>query len=265
MGWKAQPESFPQKGGHVPTMLIDMHNHTRVSSRDSRLSPEDLIESAREKGLDGLCVTEHSLIEGAEIAREMGERMRFPVFRGVEARTNLGDMLVFGYYRDVPDGIPFQDLARVVHEAQGAIFVAHPFRPKGFTLHSSLMKLGFDLATNWRSVEFLELLDGIEVASGRSSLEANGMAGLLARRMGAPGIGGSDAHAPEDVGRAVTRFSRPIRSEPDLVTALRNGSCEPLWGPPLPNGFVASGLQGAAAQRSRMREPWSISHGSPLI
>jgi predicted metal-dependent phosphoesterase TrpH len=228
-------------------MLIDMHNHTRVSSPDSRLSPEELIELAREKGLNGICVTEHSLIEGAEVAREVGEKLQFPVFRGVEARTDRGDMLVFGYYRDVPDGIALRELASIVHEAGGVIFAAHPFRPKGFTLQASLRELGFSLDEDWRSAEILGLLDGLEVASGRSSRKVNGKAGLLARKMGLPGIGGSDTHDPKDVGRAVTRFSRPIRSELDLVMELRRGISEPLLVPASSQGFVKLDLWGARA------------------
>lgn len=34
-------------------MLIDLHNHTNVSSPCSALRPEELIETAREKGSTG--------------------------------------------------------------------------------------------------------------------------------------------------------------------------------------------------------------------
>ncbi|MEW6664869.1 MAG: PHP domain-containing protein [Thermodesulfobacteriota bacterium] len=217
-----------------------MHNHTLVSSADSRLSAEDLIESARDRGLDGICVTEHSLIEGAEVAREVGERLHFPVFRGVEARSDLGDMLVFGYYRDVPDDTPFQELARRVLEAGGVIFAAHPFRHEGFTLQAGLRSHGLNLDDPQQCGKILELLDGIEVANGRSSPEMNGRAAHLAYRMGMPGIGGSDAHEPEDVGRAITRFSRPLRSEQDLVTALRHGWSKPFRVPAFSGEFLKS-------------------------
>jgi predicted metal-dependent phosphoesterase TrpH len=235
----------------VPAMLVDMHNHTRISSPDSRLSAVELIELARGRGLDGLCVTEHFFIEGAEIAREVGEKLQFPVFRGIEARTDLGDMLVFGYYRDVPDGIPFQELARMVHEVGGVILAAHPFRPEGFTLQGSLRERGLDLLKHWQSIEILELLDGVEVASGKNSLEANGRAGLLAHRMAVPGIGGSDAHEPDGVGRAVTRFPRAIRSDPELVLALRDGGHEPFLMPAFSRGLLAMDVGG-------IREPSEI-------
>ena len=45
--------------------------------------------------MDAICVTEHLYVEGANVAQEIGRQVGFPVFRGVEARTDLGDMLVF--------------------------------------------------------------------------------------------------------------------------------------------------------------------------
>mgnify|MGYP005847367241 FL=1 len=186
-------------------------------------------------------------MEGAEAAREAGLRLRFPVFRGIEARSDLGDMLVFGYYHDIPDGIPFPDLARVVHESGGLIFAAHPFRADGFNLRTSLGRWGLDLHLDWRSVGALMHLDGIEVANGANSMETNSSAGLLAHRMCLPGIGGSDAHGPGDVGRAVTRFNRPIESEEELVTELRKGAMEP---------FLMPAPWGCGALRERRTATW---------
>jgi predicted metal-dependent phosphoesterase TrpH len=210
-------------------MLIDMHNHTRISSPDSLLSAEELVELARARGVDGICITEHFFIEGAEVASETGARLQFPVFRGIEARADLGDVLVFGYYKDIADGISLQELARIVHEKGGVIFAAHPFRPEGFTFQAGLRKQGLDLDEHWQCMEILGLLDGIEVSNGKNSPEANARAGCLANKMRMPAIAGSDAHEPNDVGRAVTRFSRSIRSESDLVAALRAGSVKPIF------------------------------------
>jgi hypothetical protein len=239
-------------------MLIDMHNHTRISSFDGRMSPEELIESARDRGLDGVCVTEHFTIEGAEVAREVGDKLKFPVFRGVEARTDLGDMLVFGYYRDVPKGIPFQELVHTVHEWGGVIFAAHPFRREGFTLETRLRELGLNLDKPRQCVEIIEHLDGIEVANGRSSPETNGKAGSLAHRMGLPGIGGSDSHDPEDVGRAITRFPRRIRSEMELVMALRDGSSKPFGAPTFSAELFLTGLWGTLSSPEMHRIPRGV-------
>ena len=46
-------------------MLYDTHMHTRFSG-DSDAAPEDMIKAAREKGLTGLCFTDHLDIDYRE-------------------------------------------------------------------------------------------------------------------------------------------------------------------------------------------------------
>jgi len=205
-------------------MLIDMHNHTNVSSPCSTLSPRELILGAMHSGLDGLCVTEHFRMAGAEAARREGLRMGFPVFRGIEARSEWGDMLVYGYYRDIPEGIPHRRLCEMVHEAGGLVFAAHPFRVGAIDLYTTFSLRGLDLETHWKRVLFPGALDGIETLNGQTDLRSNARAKSLARLMKLPGIGGSDAHGESMIGRAATRFEGVIRSDEDLVEALKTGA-----------------------------------------
>jgi predicted metal-dependent phosphoesterase TrpH len=207
-------------------LLIDMHNHTQISSPDSVLSPDELIETARSRGLNGLCVTEHYYIEGAEVTKELGKKKKFPVFRGIEARCDLGDMLVFGYYQDIPIGIPFEELACLVQEAGGLLFAAHPFRKDGFHLRASFRDRGLDLNRDWEHRPCLRQLSGFEVANGRDPAPVNDQAARLARLarlLGIPGIGGSDAHGPTEIARAATCFRQVIRSESELLHSLAGG------------------------------------------
>jgi predicted metal-dependent phosphoesterase TrpH len=205
-------------------MLIDMHNHTNISSPCSVLTPEELIAKAREIGLDGICVTEHDFMEGANVARDIGRRMGFPVFRGIEARSEFGDMLVFGYYRDIPEGIPLDELCWYVHEVGGAIFVAHPYHVSGgWSLQLSMKARGLDLDRDWCRVEVLGELDGVEILNGQVAEEVNKQARQLARRLKVNGIAGSDAHGIEMIGKAATRFKTRIRTEEELMDALKKG------------------------------------------
>jgi hypothetical protein len=210
-------------------VLIDLHTHTTVSSGCSIMSPEGLIDAARRRALDAVCVTDHFSIEGANVTQDLAREKDFPVFRAVEARTDWGDMLVFGYYQDIPEGISLQDLCWFVHEVGGLVFVAHPFhRGGGPSLTLSFEARGLDLETDWEQVGVLEELDGVETLNGNVSARDNGAARRLARRLGVPGIGGSDAHAVGMVGSAATRFSSPIGSDAELVSALRDGEYAPV-------------------------------------
>jgi predicted metal-dependent phosphoesterase TrpH len=210
-------------------VLIDMHNHTRVSSPCSLLSAQELIEAARARGLDAICVTEHLYVEGANVAQEIGRQVGFPVFRGVEARTDLGDMLVFGYYRDIPQGISLEELCRKVHQVGGLVFVAHPYHEAGgWNLVASMRARGLDLDTDWDKLPVLRELDGVEILNGQVADEINGQARLLAARLQRPGIGGSDSHLVRMVGAAATRFEAWIQSEEQLIAALKSGRFEAI-------------------------------------
>lgn len=210
-------------------MLVDLHTHTTVSSGCSVISPERLIEAARRKDLDGVCVTDHYSIKGAEVTQALGRKMGFPVFRGVEARTDLGDMLVFGYYRDIPEGIRLDVLCRTVHEVGGLVFAAHPFHTGGGpSLLQMFQRRGLDLETEWNQVETLWALDGLETLNGNVSEVDNARALTLAQNLGVPGIGGSDAHSVGMVGSGATRFERAIRSGRDLVAALKRARFQPI-------------------------------------
>lgn len=209
--------------------MVDLHTHTTISSGCSVLEPEALIEAARRDGLDAVCVTDHFSVEGANATQSLGRDVGFPVFRGVEARTNLGDMLVFGYYQDIPQGISLEDLCWYVHEVGGLVFAAHPFHTRGGpSLVLEFRERGLDLLADWHRVEILQELDGVETVNGQVERDANEQAQLLAHHLHVPGIGGSDAHAVDMVGTAGTRFAKPVRSDSELVAALKSGDYQAL-------------------------------------
>jgi len=210
-------------------MIIDMHNHTNISSPCSVLYPEELIENAKIMGLDGICVTEHLTIEGATVAQDIGRKMNFPVFRGIEARSDLGDMLVFGYYKDIPDRIALENLCDSVHEAGGVVFAAHPYSSGGWNLYNAMQELDLDLDSDWDQIRGIRGLDGIEIINGSIHDKTNKRAKNLAEQMNIYGIGGSDAHSLDMIARAATIFKKPIRTDAELVNALKTGDYDAVY------------------------------------
>lgn len=204
-------------------MLIDLHNHTRHSSVCSLLSAQDLIERAMAVGLDGVCVTEHQVIEGANVAQKVGRRYGFPVFRGVEAHTTIGDILVYGYYYDIPEGTDGVELCRTVADAVGVAVMAHPFRSRVPALGRYLERQGLPLDENLVGRPELSGFTAIETLNSQCTGGESEKAQRLADILGLPGVGGSDSHALHMVGRCATRFQAPIRSDEELVAALKSG------------------------------------------
>lgn len=193
-------------------VLIDLHCHSLPLSQCSSLRPEELIDAARERGLDAICLTEHDRAWAAGDLAELGRRTRFPVFAGVELTTDRGHILAFGL---APGGPPLPTLAsaRLAADRDGALlFLAHPAR-------DGLLRTDHALVT---------ALDGVEAMNGSDSRLQNLASTGLARGFPRPGIAGSDAHTLAEIGRAATRFASPIATTDDLVAALRAGRYEPV-------------------------------------
>jgi predicted metal-dependent phosphoesterase TrpH len=64
---------------------IDLHTHTIYS--DGTFTPKELLELARERGLDVVAVTDHDTTDGLQEARSAGDELGVEVVPGVEFST----------------------------------------------------------------------------------------------------------------------------------------------------------------------------------
>ncbi len=180
-------------------------------------------------GLDAVCVTDHHFAWGGREAQMLArEKYGFTVFRGVEARTTLGDVLVFGLDEDYESGVEGAELLRHVDERGGAAVLAHPFRHGGgWALWYWLEKQGLALDANLVTRPELEHIHAIETFNGQVNGDELRQAEDLARILGLPVCGGSDAHAAWQVGVTATEFARPVTSEAQLAQEIREGRIRP--------------------------------------
>jgi predicted metal-dependent phosphoesterase TrpH len=180
-------------------------------------------------GLDAICVTDHHFAWGGHHAQALArENYGFTLFRGVEARTTLGDVLVFGLDEDFEAGIDGAELLRYVDERSGASVLAHPFRHGGgWALWYWLEKRGLALDANLAACPELWHAHAIETFNGQVNPEELRRAEDLARILGLPVCGGSDAHGTWQVGSTATEFARPIASEAELAREIREGRIRP--------------------------------------
>ena len=105
-------------------MLIDLHTHTKSLSWDSTLSPDELIDLARQAGIDGICLTEHDFFWDYDAAIALGKRHDFLVIPAVEINTEDGHVLCFGLKKYVYGMHRWHELARHIDEAGGAMVAA---------------------------------------------------------------------------------------------------------------------------------------------
>jgi len=192
-------------------LRIDFHLHT-VYSRDSLIEIEDLVPRGRAAYLDGLAVTDHNTLNGAH--RAMRKCMDLTIIPGMEIETSEGHVLALNVTKVVKKSPDFSETIENIHELGGIAVIAHPF---------SLLKPLVDvdiLATSG--------LDAVEVANATSfpySLMTR-KSKILAKRLGLPMTGGSDAHLSTVIGRSYTIVDSDSGDVSDILEAVRKGRTE---------------------------------------
>ena len=196
-------------------MKFDLHMHTRRHSPDAETDPFELVSRAIEVGLDGVVITEHDYLWPEEELDEL--RAAAPglvVLAGVEVTGRGGDVLCYGVKNPfaLPRGIEWGTLCREVHKQGGACVAAHPNR----------WNQPFERLLKEQQAE----LDGIEVLSNNMDPGLRAKAAeLLKKYPHLAQLGNSDTHSPHTVGCCYTDFDATIRTNADLVAAIRARKC----------------------------------------
>ena len=165
----------------------DFHVHTSYS-RKVRFSPEEMYISAKNKGMDRIAVTDHNTIRGA---LQLAEKDPDYIIVGEEITWNArGEIIGLFLKEAVPEGRSARYTLDALHEQGAFIFIPHPFAPFDFYCPPQNI-----LAMSDR-------IDAIEIVNGRNFQMLNYLAGVFRHFTNIPGICGSDAHTPQNVGRA---------------------------------------------------------------
>jgi len=176
---------------------IDLHTHSFFSG-DGVSSPEELIASARAKGLQGFALTDHNTCEGVDYLLRKG-LMRpdglpvdgFLVVPGVEVSTADGHLLCLGATLPNMKGKPAADVCKAIHERGGLAIPPHPYDYFRAGIRESVMK----------NLE----IDAVEVFNSATTFKhCNERAFAYAKKRGLPMIAGSDSHHENAIGTAFT-------------------------------------------------------------
>jgi predicted metal-dependent phosphoesterase TrpH len=210
-------------------MKFDHHIHTNRHSPDSDIDPFELVEFAREIGLDGVVITEHDYQWRAQELADLADRAApLRVFSGAEISAREGHFLVFGLpsLSKVWPGISLCELLPIIQQHEAAIVAAHPFR----------WNQPFDEIVAEHGLVF----DALELVSNNVTRETRMKTEALLWRHAMGSTGSSDAHEIGVVGCYYTEFDRPIHSLDDFVTGIKRRQGRPRHreGAPLASGPV---------------------------
>jgi len=196
---------------------VDLHSHTRYSA-DARTEPRELVERAREVGLDRIAVTDHGTIEGALVARDAAPEL---VIVGEEIRCHCRTELIGLFLRErVPQRLSLEETVERIRDQGGLVYAPHPYAYARQALR--------------RAQRALTVADVVEAVNARAFLPLwNRAATRAAERRGIPAGAGSDAHFPFEIGRAYARMpafhtAEEFREALRRVRPVRRGTSSPF-------------------------------------
>jgi predicted metal-dependent phosphoesterase TrpH len=201
-------------------VLIDLHVHSAHTEKVP-FTLKELVDQAKQAGLDGLALTDVHSVAGLGEARELSRSEGFLVLVGFEAHTTRGHFLVFvpepEKLPDISTWLRFDEQGRcsytslfeAVEQLDGILVAAHPF-------DRSVPESPGD------SVVRLEGVSAVEVLNASKPTLTNELAEEVAAGAGLPGTGGTNAHDSLDqLGRYATLVRGPVTCEADLIDRIR--------------------------------------------
>ena len=209
--------------------------HTIMGSIDSNLSVENAAKKIYEKGLDGVCLTEHSSIweKNNNQIEDIFNLYNLKIFRAIEISTDYGHIIAIGFDKYY-SGSHNLELLRDYANKYGAFLIsAHPAR-RIFgkeKYQQNLLYKGKDYIPSvdeFSSNKLFKLVDGVEVLNGGNNLAENKYAYIAAKNNELVMTAGTDAHSESGIGLYGTRFKNEINNVQDLVFNLKNNYSKPV-------------------------------------
>ena len=181
-------------------LKYDLHTHTNYS-KCSSLKPENLLKTAKKRGLNGIAVTDHGTIKGALEAKRLNKDKDFEVIIGEEISTVQGDVLAY-YLNEQIDAVDFFDAVKKIRKQNGLVIIPHPFRTSIRRSHKFRIPLH----------KIKKYIDAVEAFNGRMLFSSeNKKADETANKYGIAKTAGSDAHFKPEIATGYTLFDGDLR------------------------------------------------------
>jgi len=179
-----------------PLIEVDLHMHTDHSG-DCATPVEVLLQTARDRGLGAIAITDHNEVSGALEAAEVAAGMDdLKVIVAEEVKTaEQGEVIGLFLKEKIPKGLTMAETIAAIREQGGLVYVPHPFD----RFHS--------VPDYEHLLDIVEEVDLLEVFNPRVALTAfNEEAVRFAGKYRIIPAAGSDSHVAQGLGSVRQRI-----------------------------------------------------------
>jgi predicted metal-dependent phosphoesterase TrpH len=190
---------------------VDLHMHTDHSP-DCATPVEVLLETARDRGLGAIAITDHNEVSGAIEARHIAEQMGdIKVIVAEEVKTaEQGEVIGLFLEEKIPKGMSMAETIAEIRRQGGLVYVPHPFD----RFHS--------VPDYEHLLDIVEEIDVLEVFNPRVAVTAfNEEAERFARKYRIVPGAGSDSHVAQGLGSVRVRI-HDFEGPGEFLEAMRD-------------------------------------------
>jgi predicted metal-dependent phosphoesterase TrpH len=179
-----------------PLIEVDLHMHTDHSG-DCATPVDVLLQTARDRGLGAIAITDHNEVSGALEARRIAAQMDdIEVIVAEEVKTaEQGEVIGLFLEEKIPKGLTMAETIAAIRAQGGLVYVPHPFD----RFHS--------VPDYEHLIDIVEEIDILEVFNPRVAVTAfNEEAERFARKYRIVPGAGSDSHVAQGLGSVRVRI-----------------------------------------------------------
>ncbi|HET7121169.1 MAG TPA: PHP domain-containing protein [Solirubrobacterales bacterium] len=179
-----------------PLIEVDLHMHTDHSG-DCATPVDVLLQTARDRGLGAIAITDHNEVSGALEARRIAEQMDdIKVIVAEEIKTKeQGEVIGLFLEEKIPKGLTMEETIAEIRRQGGLVYVPHPFD----RFHS--------VPDYENLLEMVEEIDLLEVFNPRVAVTSfNEEAVRFAGKYRIVPAAGSDSHVAQGLGSVRQRI-----------------------------------------------------------
>ncbi|HEY5977938.1 MAG TPA: PHP domain-containing protein [Solirubrobacterales bacterium] len=194
-----------------PLIEVDLHMHTDHSP-DCATPVEVLLQTARDRGLGAIAITDHNEVSGAIEARRIAEQMGdIKVIVAEEVKTaEQGEVIGLFLEEKIPKGLTMAETIAEIRNQGGLVYVPHPFD----RFHS--------VPDYEHLLDMVEEIDILEVFNPRVAVTAfNEEAERFASKYRIVSGAGSDSHVAQGLGSVRVRI-HDFEGPAEFLEAMRD-------------------------------------------